>query len=328
MKFACGALGALVILTVSVAAAGAAPACDRACLTAQLDAYLAALVAHDPGRLHTSYHVKFTENGVRLPLGAAFWRTASALGSYRIVAADPETGQVGFLGTAREKGAPVVLALRLKVENKRLAEIETIVVRSPASARAIENMGAPSPLWTAEIAPKKRTPRAAMIARVNAYLDGVETADGDSVGFADDCNRIENGKQTTNNPAMSWTAYAAGRTAPGDDSARLFSLSCREELNTGMFNFITEARDRRVPIVDEERGIAMAFFIFVHPGDVKNPVSPKYGEIKLLAGNDRPFDTLLGEMFKIENGKIRRIEAGIYSGLYGSPTGWTEGRMH
>ncbi len=42
------------------------PTCDKACLGAVMDQYLAALVAHDSRKAPLSYDVKYTENGVSL----------------------------------------------------------------------------------------------------------------------------------------------------------------------------------------------------------------------------------------------------------------------
>ena len=92
-----------------------------------------ALIAHDPKKLPMTARVKNTEDGVRLDPGDGFWRTALAKGSYRLFVTDTETGQVAFLGTMREVNAPmpnpVIIAIRLKVENRQVSEIENIVVR-------------------------------------------------------------------------------------------------------------------------------------------------------------------------------------------------------
>jgi len=49
-------------------AADQAP-CDEACLKSTMDGYLQALQAHDPSRLTVAPRVRFTENGVAIPLG-------------------------------------------------------------------------------------------------------------------------------------------------------------------------------------------------------------------------------------------------------------------
>src|SRR5215831_11218253 len=85
------------------------------CLNGLVDRYLAALVAHDLGRLLLTAHVGFTENGQELRLGDGLWGTASGPGKYKLYVADPEDGQAGFYGTVMENDTPVLMALRLKV---------------------------------------------------------------------------------------------------------------------------------------------------------------------------------------------------------------------
>src|SRR5260221_12036135 len=109
---------------------GASAQCDRACLEGFVDQYLDALVAHDPAKLPAARNLKMTENGVRLEPGDGFWRTATAKGSYRLFVADPQAGQVAFLGTMKEADIQVSVATRLKIANRQIAEIETFVVRT------------------------------------------------------------------------------------------------------------------------------------------------------------------------------------------------------
>ncbi len=105
------------------------PACDRACLYSFVDQYLAALVAKDPARLPWDARVKLTENNVELPVGWGLWQTVSGLGAEDFRAADPETGQVAYYGVVEERGAKSFFVLRLKIEDGKIAESETIVDR-------------------------------------------------------------------------------------------------------------------------------------------------------------------------------------------------------
>ena len=75
-------LGVVVVAVVlSAAAPGFAQqtggACDRACLTGIADAYLAALVAHDPSRAPMAPNAKFTEQAQVLAVGEGLWKTAA-----------------------------------------------------------------------------------------------------------------------------------------------------------------------------------------------------------------------------------------------------------
>src|SRR5215475_15999090 len=112
--------------------------CDRACLENFVDRYLDALIAHDPKLLPLSRNVKFTENGVKLEVGDAQWKTVTSKGKYRIIVADPEAGQVAFIGNVREEargpeGTPTAIALRLRVAGGQITEIESLMIRSTAA---------------------------------------------------------------------------------------------------------------------------------------------------------------------------------------------------
>ena len=118
------AIALLVIGVRSSWAQGDSGACDRACLESFVDKYLDAVIAHDPKQLPLARDVKFTENGVRLEVGDAHWKTVTGKGTYRLFVTDAEAGQVAFIGTVREEargpeGSPSALALRLKVRKDR-----------------------------------------------------------------------------------------------------------------------------------------------------------------------------------------------------------------
>ena len=99
------------------ASLGPIPAkCDRACLEKVMDDYLAAVVAHDPTRLPLSADVKYTENSQVISLGDGFWKTAQGRGNYSHYFADPEFGQVAFMGTMLEAGGPILMSVRLRIE--------------------------------------------------------------------------------------------------------------------------------------------------------------------------------------------------------------------
>jgi len=66
--------------------------------------------------------VRFTENEQTLKPGEGLWVTATGIGTYRLYAADPGAGEVGFFATMRENDTPLAMALRLKIENRRIGE--------------------------------------------------------------------------------------------------------------------------------------------------------------------------------------------------------------
>ncbi len=280
--------------------------CDRACLEDFVDQYLEAVVAHDHSRLPLTNMVKFTENGQRLELGDGLWNTANARGSYKLYIADPQAGQVGFFGTIRENDTPAILALRLKVENSKISEIETFVARDDSGAMRLEGLGSPHPVFLETIPLSERASREELIKTADMYFTGLECNDGKGVyPFTDDCNRIENGKQTTNNPS----------------SSPIDALGCKEQFETGFFRFVTRIRDCRFVVVDQERGLAFAFVFFDHAGNI--PTVQLTDGVTIPIGITRPWTWEIAEMFKVENGLIRQIEAIYQEAPYGMNSGWS-----
>src|SRR6201996_3870607 len=141
-----------LVLSASVSGAqtqsgtGVAPACDRACLTGLVDRYLAALVRHDPSGLPLNRDVKFTENTARLKVGSeGLWIGASELPTgFHIYVIDVGAGQAGFYGVMKERDKPLIIALRLKVVNGQIIEIEHVLARN-IRADALKNLATPRP---------------------------------------------------------------------------------------------------------------------------------------------------------------------------------------
>ena len=103
--------------------------CDRACLIDKLHAYMAALTAKDPRRAPLAAHVRFTENDEEMPIGEGLWGSISGASKDGLELADPLTGQAAWFGLVYEHGQPAYYALRLKVEDQRITEVETVVDR-------------------------------------------------------------------------------------------------------------------------------------------------------------------------------------------------------
>jgi hypothetical protein len=152
--------------------------------------------------------VHFTEDGVELRLGDGLWHTASGIGHYKIYAADPEAGEVGFYGTVFENGVPDLLALRLKVDYGLISQIETIVARPsnngtsnlPSPGATLEKKK-PRPQFSKTVPRIRRMSRDDLIRVANTYFTGLGANTGHNTApFWPSCRRWENGTQTTNNP--------------------------------------------------------------------------------------------------------------------------------
>ena len=332
---------AISILAGQTPARGGAAAgpCDRACLEGFVDRYLDALAARDPKQLPLTANAKYTENGQKLNLGDGIWNTATAKGIYRLFVTDPQYGNVAFIGTLKEEAGNVMMALRLKVVNRQISEIETIIVRpaaAPAGGRGaaapprggapatpapltganlLDQMGKPHELYTTAVPVAERMSREDLIKVANMYFSGMQQNDGKGeYPFADDCDRFENAGKTTNN----------GRPKPDPKTATMYDASwtCKEQFESGLIHFVTRIRDRRYVAVDQERGLVYSFAFFDHMAGKTRTYQVPDGRT-VTAGPNRPWTWELAEMFKIEKGKIRRIEAILTEPPYGMNSGWS-----
>ena len=287
-------------------------ACQRACLEGFVNRYLQAMADGNLDPALFAPTARFTENGVELPLGnEGLWATTSGVGNYKFYVPDVETQQVAFLGTVMETAnssatgpqrppEAVGLALRLRIVDGKITEVEQIAARPDrprngapstdvfgATGAAVEAMGAPNAVFLRAVPERERMTRAELVEVGNAYFEAVERNTGkDYYPFTDDCTRFENG------------IMIAG---PPGSGAR--TQACRQQLETSLIGAVTSIRDRRFVAVDRERGIAFAFAFFDH-----RPIN---------------WTWQLGELFKIENDKISRVEAIFIRGPYGICSGWS-----
>jgi len=291
---------ALASFCASAWAADQAATCDRACLDGLMNDYVAALIAHDPGRLPVSKEVKFTENLVPLPFGKeGLWRTVTGQRPFDIYVTDPERSNIVWFGIVEEMDKPVFLAVRLKVEGKTITEAETLVGRSPLDNAA--KAGPPRPGFAEEVAPADRSSRQELIRIANTKWDAFEdTSKGELIPYADDCERHDNGVLTAG------TRPAGSPVSPAPGESRL--TTCRQQMTSGRFNNGNTVDPRRIWAVDRERGLVVGLFTPNVPGDHK-VIAMNNGE-KLTAGPSEivPFTIEQVELFKIVGGKIHMVE--------------------
>jgi len=304
--------------TTTAAATSTAPgeACDRACMDDIVEKYLAAMLAHDPAKGPIAANVRYTENGQEMKLPDGIWKITTAIEPYRLNAVDPSTGQVGFFAVVRENGVPTIISARLKVVNKQITEIEQFVSRDViGGAIRADPMGMKRrEQFYQTLAPAERRPREEMIAIANSYFTALENNDGTrKVPFAPTCHRIESGAATTNVPVK-----------PGAERGPL-NMPCAEAFGLGYYREDTDLRDRRFPIVDEERGLVYALVFFDHDAVLR--------EYKLTNGKTQtvkrtaPWTWQIAEVFQIKNGLIDQVEAVVLAAPYRMKPNWTGGEL-
>lgn len=284
--------------------------CDRECLTGLVDQYLRAVVAHDPSRASLARNVKFTENGQALKPGEGLWATASDDATYRVYFADPAAEQVGFMGVIRENGAPVIVALRMKADNRQLTQVESLVARNdPGGMGRPEALVTPRPLLLEQLSPGDRSPREKLLGIVNSYFDGLDEMDSaKNIPFDKDCQKVENGIETAN------------AIEPNADPLR--RMGCAAQLNTGFTKIVTGVRERRYLICDEERGLVYSVAFIDHAGILKTVKLNDGATMAVPQTHQRPLTHMAGTLFKIKGGKIRHIEAVVVPVPYGMKSGW------
>lgn len=213
-------------------------ACDRACLTDLNTAYLSSLVARDAKQLATADSVRFTENGVELPIGQGLWTVARSLRNYRQDFAEVPAGMTAGFAALDDDAGAVLLAFRMKVVARRVTELETTVCRTgQASFFTPDNLAERDTLYDMEVEPSLRSSREEMIAAVDSYFQGLESGDGSAIPFDAAASRNENGTVTASGAMISMVSQ---------------------------FSYIEQV-DRRYVLVDQERGDVLPWVQFQIP---------------------------------------------------------------
>ena len=244
-------------------------------------------------------------------MGEGLWKTVRFVKFRGETVSDPSTGQVTYWCAVQEERVSLLM-LRLKIEGGKIAEVESIVAHgsAPDAPRTgfevmpdLQLLAAIKPFLENEVS--QRASRAELIAAANAYFDGIEHYTGHTP-FAPGCNRIENGQLTTNNPT---------------NSEGLPPLGCQEQFQANLFTYIPKVRDRRFPVVDEQRGLVVAQVVFDIPGSKTWIRDGK--QVPAPPAVSNPRNNILNELFKVDHGQIQLIQAFMLPNEpYGTPTGW------
>jgi hypothetical protein len=280
----------LVCTMVSITGAQSPASCDRVCLADMLDGYAAAFEARDPSRLPVAADVRFTENARELALGEGAWRTAGPALDYHDDLLDPETGGAARLSAFRENDGIAQYFVRLSVVDRRITEIETLVVRADdVRWFAPENLEQLSDIFATPVEPNARHAREEIVAAARAYFNAVETEGTDDftpAPFAPGMNRIENGLQTTNVRANA--------------RSQRHTWSADEQLARAAYRG-TVIPDRRYPVVDTVNGSVLALAVFSFPSGATVQAA---------------------EIFKVTDGRLREIRAILRNIDSDAGTGW------
>ena len=265
--------------------------CDRSCLAGFLDQYLDAVVASDASQAELSYGFRQTENSVVTPNDEGLWTSVSGLGELQRRYYDPEGGTAGYFGLLDEDGSPAIVALRLKVENRKITEAEWHIGREDDAGISgepggvvfnVDNLLA-NPPNEGFVPLDRRFSRDELIAVGNSYFDGIIAKNSKVIKGHPGCTRQENGFPTF-----------GGELAPGQ-----IGFEGRGDCRTAGDFGLAQITARRVQAVDVEQQIVMMSVVFL-----RQP------------GNERWRNHFTHTM-SIEDGLIRHVHGAMF---YAEPT--------
>jgi len=249
-------------------------------------------VAHDPKKAPLTGGARFTEDGQELAIGEGLWNTASKVRPNRRDYLDERENTAAVHAVVEENGSPVLFAARLKVGNRKIIEVETMVVRNVQEGVlfAPDELSKPSPGMTDAPPKSALMPRDKMIEMALRYPGGLRVGsfEKSNAVFGTDAYRFENGVRM------------AGK------GCTFRPPSC-EDLRSQQLPTLAAIK-ADVVAVDEQNGTVLLYMNF-GPGSLPGQQS---------AGKS----LVTFEAFKIYGGAIHAVEAVLEGAPEGAPRGW------
>jgi hypothetical protein len=298
MRFTASALALCAALQGQVAWAAA---CDKSCLEEIAAAYRAAYRMHDVKLAPFATGVRFTENGVAMAFPDGTWDTVTGEVDSPLILSDPATGQVGIYTSVMQRQAQGFLAIRLRVRDRRITEIEHVI----ATRRNVSGPPTPmgdvlqyhrDPALNAVVPTASRLPRDELVRLADGYFSTLQYNTGEIRGarFAAGAVRNENGQTYTD---------------------------IEKGFKSGRYRYNNRVRDRDCFLVDEERGFVMCRGYIDHKGVLDEytltdgtPAKSNYQE---------PQSWGFLEAFKISVAGIVAVEATFSAAPYFMRSPWT-----
>jgi hypothetical protein len=297
----------------------AAANCNRDCLIELTKSYLAAVVAGDTSAVPLATDIAFVENIKRMKPGEGLWANAtSGPTSFAIYVPDVEQQQAGFMGVMERDGIqPVLVAVRLKLEDGKITEAEHLV--AAANQNNMQRLQMPRAGLLSEVPAGSRESHDDLVKIGLSYYDALDDNDGSLMPFAGDCQRHENGMITA--------GPEAGPGPNADPDRAPVARLCAAQLSSKTFIYIDRIENRRLIAADPVTGLSMGFSHFRHPFD-NLPYQVTHTDGSTSERNKQnmpfnPFDMPAAHIFKIgADGLVHEIEAVGFVAPYNSPTGW------
>lgn len=275
------AIGAMT----TVAARASESACTRESLKAATEKFFTALEAHNPSGAPLAPGVKYTENGIEVPIGKGVWETAGKTIFTRGMVDVRKCG-THTQAVIEENGnpKPVLYGVRIKIDKEKISEIEAIVVRGEQVLDVPAILATKDQDWDGILPSEQRSSRLAMMAAADDYFElfvKEKKPVVSELAFSNFCDRWENGTITTKGGEVQGATLPAHNCSPKG------------------FADMAETHGPRRFLVDTETGIVVAYMLF-------NNVWPDF------------------HMFKMRNGKVQWIQAYFEYGKEYKTMGWPD----
>ncbi len=298
---------AAMALATPASADNHAGSCDRQCLIDLADAYAGALVADNAPGLRWADGAVVMENLAPVAAGDGAFDTITGDGNddYAIHVADPVSQQVGLLKMMVEGDAPVLVGIRLKLdESGAISEAEHLVARNLSEGQ-LANLQAPRAQILKPVPAAYVDSRERMLWIGESYYDALDNNNSRQSPMADDCVRHENGFQTARN---SFTR--PGMAFDDNEFAYLGGLGCAAQMDTNMWEYIDRIENRRVEIADPVTGLVWGMSHFHHDmaEDRTDLIGVPWFEYRDMS-RFNPFDMPAIHVYKVWGGAIHEIEA-------------------
>lgn len=272
--------------------------------------YTGTLGCPDGSGLEFDPLVRITENGQVVGLDDGLRRTITeGLKEPAFAMADVATSTVAGWGLVRDAGAEFLLGTRLTLDPAgRVAEIEHLALRRPPMGGAVFAEHLRRPLTFRRLPEGDVPTRTSLVAAAHGYFDGVAGNNPELIPADPECLRFEDGLQTVLNPEREGIPSSF---PPGP----LFGASVTDQIASGSFQYIEAIRDRTPLAIDERRGLVLMRVFFDHPGQLRGS--------RFHSPIVTPNSMLIWELFRVDGGQIRHIEAIHAIFPYGMRAGWT-----
>jgi len=291
-----------IIVGANVLSTGAAAqpvGCDKACLESFADQYRAAYLAHDPSMAPFAANVRFSENFVEMPFPDATWDTVTEELGETLTLTDPVTSQIAIFTAIMQNDTPGFLAVRLRVDNMQISEIEHVIstkrnLSSPPTPIGDHATYVHDPVIREPASVEDKLTREELQAHAKGYFSTLQHNNGEIRGtcFAPEAIRRENGLLFTN---------------------------IEGGFKSGRYLFNNEVRNWPV-LVDEDKGIALSRGFIDHKGVLDEYTLTDGTPQKSVFREPQTWGFL--EMFKIKDNCIASVVATFVQSPYKMDSPW------